>query len=91
MLQIQFDFQCLLLVVASGMINSLKAQPIYNSKLSSRELDVLSYLSRGKTAKEIGMQLAISRRTVEHHIENIKIKTNCNSKAELISMYWGEL
>ena len=71
MLQIQFDFQCLLLVVASGMINSLKAQPIYNSKLSSRELDVLSYLSRGKTAKEIGMQLAISRRTVEHHIENI--------------------
>ena len=60
-------------------------------KLSDRENEVLSHVVRGKTSKEIGMQLDISRRTVEHHIENIKYKTNCHSKAELINLYWSRL
>ena len=39
---------------------------------------------RGKTAKEIAVILNLSPRTIEHHIENIKIKTNSDSKSELI-------
>lgn len=59
----------------------------YNYYLTKRELEVLSHLTRGKTAKEIGHRLNISFRTVQHHIENIKSKTNSLSKSELIDKF----
>lgn len=89
MLQIQYNYQFLILMMASGLLEI--NQPISKEDiiLSARELEVLSHLARGKAAREIGMLLDISRRTVEHHIENIKHKTNCGSKAELLDMYWS--
>ena len=53
-------------------------------QLSKRQCEVLFYLVRGKTAKSIGKKLNISQRTVEQHLENIKIKMNVYSKAALI-------
>ena len=52
--------------------------------LFPRECDILHYLPRGKTAKQIALILGISYRTVERHLENIRIKTGVYSKAELI-------
>lgn len=52
--------------------------------LSQREKEVLSGVSKGLTSPQIGEQLRLSKRTVEHYIENIKNKLNCFSKAELI-------
>lgn len=52
--------------------------------LSSRELDCLRLIVRGKTAKEISNILGISKRTVESYQENIKHKMNVYSKSELI-------
>lgn len=54
-------------------------------KLSNREKDVIQYLSCGRTSKEIGKLLRISHRTVEKHLENIKLKFNCNTKIEVIN------
>jgi len=51
---------------------------------TKRELSVITHLVRGRTAKEIGELLYISKRTAETHIENIKSKTHCSSKSELI-------
>lgn len=56
-------------------------------QLTEREKQVLSLLTRGKTAKEIGNRLGISRRTVEHHIESLKIKTNSKFKSDLIDKF----
>lgn len=56
-------------------------------ELTEREQEVLSYVIRGKTAKEIARQLAISRRTVEHHIAAIKQKTNSTFKSDLIDKF----
>lgn len=53
--------------------------------LTQRELDVLKFLLYGRTAKEIGLQLRISYRTVETHINLIKEKLGCRSKSEIIS------
>jgi excisionase family DNA binding protein len=36
------------------------------------------------TAKEAAKILNVSNRTIEHHLENIKIKANVSSKSELI-------
>lgn len=52
--------------------------------LSVRQSECLFYLIRGKTAKTIGDRLHLSPRTIESHIEDIKIKLNCHSKQELI-------
>ena len=57
---------------------------INNTYLTKRENEILYQLVRGKTAKQIAEFLAMSSRTVEKHLVNIKIKLRVNSKAELI-------
>jgi DNA-binding CsgD family transcriptional regulator len=58
-----------------------------STSLTLREQEVVYQLTRGKTAKGIAITLGISYRTVEHHISNIKRKTGCLSKGELIDQY----
>lgn len=53
-------------------------------KLSSREKQTLFYLLRGFCARETAGKLKISRKTVEYHISQLKLKLNCNSKTDLI-------
>lgn len=55
-----------------------------NVYFSSRELECLRHTIRGKTAKQVAVEMKISRRTVEEHLNNIKIKMGVFSKAELI-------
>ena len=52
--------------------------------LTARQQDVVFFLIRGKSAKEIAKILHLSYRTVEFHMENIKNKLNCNTKSEVI-------
>jgi len=52
--------------------------------LSVREIEVIKLLLEGYSAAKIAPQIYLSRRTVEHHIERIKDKLGCGSKAELI-------
>lgn len=52
---------------------------------TQREIECLYHLIKGLTLKQIAKKLSISPRTVEHHLENIKIKLNCTSRAELIT------
>lgn len=54
------------------------------SNLTSRESQCFFLLSRGYSAKAIGKILHISHRTVENHIDNIKLKLNIHSKSEII-------
>lgn len=53
-------------------------------ELSNREKEVLFLVSKGLFAVQIAEHLQLSKRTIEHYIENIKNKLNCFSKAELI-------
>lgn len=53
--------------------------------LTTREGQCLFYLIRGKTAKEIGNILLISKRTVEKHIEQVKSKLHCKTRSCLIN------
>lgn len=52
--------------------------------LTPKELDVIKYLTKGLPAPKIAERLFISSRTVEHHLERIKDKFDCTTKAELI-------
>ena len=55
--------------------------------LSLRELECLSHLTTGKTAKEIAREMGLSPRTVDSHIMNLRNKTGCFTKRELTDWF----
>lgn len=54
--------------------------------LTMREREMLQYLAHGYPASYISEKLNISTRTVEKRIADIKLKLQCDSKPELITM-----
>ena len=52
--------------------------------LSDREREVLQYVARGHTYKEIGEELYIAPKTVENHVRNILGKLHLSRKQELV-------
>ena len=52
--------------------------------LSEREREVLLFVARGHTYREIGEQLFIAEKTVENHVRNILAKLHLSRKQELI-------
>jgi DNA-binding NarL/FixJ family response regulator len=52
--------------------------------LSEREQEVLRYMARGLSYKEIGEELFISAKTVENHTRNILKKLHLSRKHELM-------
>lgn len=62
------------------MLNSLA------QRLTSRELEVLVLVASGASAKEIARQLRITARTVETHINHLKLKTRSRNRAHLVAM-----
>ncbi len=79
-------------LITSSLISSNDLQPkkklpqLHAGKTyySKRELEVIDLMIMGKSTKEIANILFLSKRTVEHHIENIKFKAGCSTRYQLI-------
>jgi DNA-binding NarL/FixJ family response regulator len=56
-----------------------------NTTLHTRETLCIYYLIRGMTAKQIGIVMSISERTVEGYIVSIKNKLGCANRYEIIT------
>jgi DNA-binding NarL/FixJ family response regulator len=56
----------------------------FQTELSSRQREILQLLAEGKSAKEIGVVLRISARTVEFHKYRIMEHLNIKTSAELV-------
>jgi DNA-binding CsgD family transcriptional regulator len=54
--------------------------------LTAREMEVLSYLTKGLNNNAIAKQLNLSTRTVEHHIASILQKTGTQTRAEAAAL-----
>jgi DNA-binding NarL/FixJ family response regulator len=52
--------------------------------LTEREREVLQYVARGKTYKEIGLALNISPKTAENHVRNILGKLHLSRRSDLV-------
>lgn len=50
--------------------------------LTNREMEMLSYLSKGMLNKEIAIELKISERTVKNHISNLFKKIDVNDRTQ---------
>ncbi len=54
-------------------------------QLTDREQQILELVSVGQSAKEIALEIDIAPRTVERHIENVRLKLSARNRAHLIT------
>lgn len=68
---------------------SLAPDSLYDliSRLTPRQMEIVSLLAEGKSAKETGAILSISRATVLDHIRKARIKTGSDNRIQLIVIY----
>jgi DNA-binding NarL/FixJ family response regulator len=52
------------------------------AKLNDREIEVMTWVSRGKTSAEIARKLRLSKRTVDFHVDNARIKLRAATRTE---------
>ncbi len=88
MLQVARDLK---LTTGDGGIASAEAEPAARpgpagSALSDREREVAELLLRGLPYRDIGAQLFISPKTVEHHVARIRRRLGAASRSEMLSM-----
>lgn len=62
----------------AGLVEAARRE---TGTLSEREREVLVWVARGKTNKEIGIILGISPKTVQHHVAHIYDKVGVSSRA----------
>jgi DNA-binding NarL/FixJ family response regulator len=59
--------------------------------LSEREVEISRLVVEGRTHKEIGAQLFLSPKTVEHHVARIRTKLGAATRAEMLAALRREL
>ncbi|MEO7151927.1 MAG: response regulator transcription factor [Burkholderiaceae bacterium] len=67
---------------SSRLVPSGRGAPLDHERLTPRESEVLTYLSKGFTIKEIASLMGIKWFTVNDHIKSIYKKLNVSSRAE---------
>lgn len=70
---------------ASGGVSGAPSAPA-GSPLSDREREVAELLVLGMPYRDIGAQLFISAKTVEHHVARIRRRLGAESRSEMLSM-----
>lgn len=72
--------------ITRKLMTSLFKRPMESpvEELTDRELDVLRLAAKGYTNKAIGVQLAISDRTVQGHLAHIFAKLQATSRTEAV-------
>lgn len=53
--------------------------------LTAREAEVLEYVTLGLSAKEVARYLELSPRTVERHVENVRLKLRARNRAHMVA------
>ncbi|WP_159978978.1 MULTISPECIES: response regulator transcription factor [unclassified Novosphingobium] len=53
--------------------------------LTNRESEILRAIAQGLSAKEVAKQLNIAPRTVERHIDHIRLKTRTRNRSHMVA------
>ncbi len=67
-------------------IYHLQSDIVPGTLLTRREIDIVACIINGRSAKKIARLLSISSKTVETHIRNIMLKTDCRSQNFIIDL-----
>jgi DNA-binding NarL/FixJ family response regulator len=60
------------------------------SHLTEREIDILILSSTGLSARQVGLSLNISRRTVEYHFAQMLKRTGARTAVELVARCYAD-
>jgi DNA-binding NarL/FixJ family response regulator len=77
------DYDRLVLIInarMSGVARTKLAPKL--AKLNDREIEVLTWVARGKKSTEIARKLRLSKRTVDFHVDNARIKLRAATRTE---------
>jgi DNA-binding NarL/FixJ family response regulator len=77
------DFERLVLIINARLAGVARTKLLPNLvTLNAREIEVLTWVARGKTSNEIAQTLRLSKRTVDFHIDNARIKLYSATRTE---------
>ena len=54
-------------------------------QLTDRELRILSLVARGYSAKQAALELGIAPRTVEKHIDHVRLKIRAKNRTHMVA------
>lgn len=58
-----------------------------DNDLSSQEVEIMSFVKAGLSAKEISLKVNRNQRTVEKHLISVKSKLNAKNIAHAVALY----
>ena len=77
------DVDRLALIVNARLAGIARTRlPSKRVNLNPREIEVLTWVARGKTSAQIARQLSLSKRTVDFHIDNARSKLGGATRTE---------
>ena len=79
------DFDVLTTIINARLVGVARTQlwpKLVN--LNDREIEVLTWVARGKTSAQIARKLSLAKRTVDFHIDNARIKLGAATRTEAV-------
>jgi len=86
------DFDRLFFIIEARLAGVARTRVLPQfAKLKDREIEVLTWVARGKTSAEIAATLSMSKRTVDFHLDNArdKLKAGTRTEAAIIAAACG--
>jgi DNA-binding NarL/FixJ family response regulator len=72
-------------VVASKLLRQVRHPATPDVRITTRELEVLRLVARGRQNKEIARDLAVTERTVKFHLSALMRKLGVSNRVEAVS------
>jgi DNA-binding NarL/FixJ family response regulator len=77
------DFERLVHIINARLLGVARTKRLpRRAELNDRQIQVLTWVARGMTSAEIARKLRLSKRTVDFHINNARIKLRAATRAE---------
>jgi DNA-binding NarL/FixJ family response regulator len=79
------DFDLLATIITARLAGIARAGLRPKSvPLNDREVEVLTWVARGKTSMEIAQILGLTKRTIDFHIDNARGKLGASTRSEAV-------
>ena len=80
---VTIDFEVLDTILAARLAGVARTGLLPNlAKLNDREVEVLTWVARGKTSAEIAQIVGLTKRTVDFHTDNARSKLGAATRTE---------